>query len=243
MLQFKFLGYNREPYFSTEEKIEYLNEITLSKEVDGGTLYVKKTSMDGVFTYGLRSNRDYMGHGAGYVWSSRVGCLNLEFGTDFVEVVINNACFCMSATDLIKYLPEGCYFERVERFDDNEPYYNIRGYYNLSWFADNEGVNQFRVTEPIEVTDEEEINIGDFTLKSTNYEGVYVFDTLESLSTKYPHNYTPAWKKVARETNWANAPKEISDNFVEVYVDYKYGYCASKEMLKREFPDRFRYKF
>jgi hypothetical protein len=221
-----------------------LDEVYYTKGVSGGELSVGYTNIEKVYTYGLISNRDYMGHGPGYVWSSRVGCLNLEFGTDFVEVVINNcAGYCMHSTDLIKLLPDGCYFERVECFDDKEPYYRLRGFYDLQWFANNEGINQFNTTEKIQVTDAEEINIDGFTLKSTNYDGVYVFDTLESLSSKYPTSYTHYYNRPKRETNWSNAPKELKDAFIEVYVDYKYGYCASKEMLKEKYPERFRYSF
>ena len=230
---------------TSDVKLEYrFDDIFMTRDVEGGELRVSYTNIDGVYRYGLISNRECCGHGPGYVWSSRVGCLNLFFGTDFVEVVINNcAGYCMSSADLIKLLPDGCYFERVECFDNNEPYYKLRGYYDLQWFCDNQGINQFNTTEKIEVTDAEEINIGGATLKSTNYDGVYVFDTTESLSSKYPTTYTHYWKEPKRETNWDNMPKEIKDSFVEVYVDYKYGYCASKEMLKEKFPERFKYSF
>ena len=221
-----------------------LSNVYYTKDVDGGELVVGYTDIEKVYCYGLISNRESWGHGPGYVWSSRVGCLNLEFGTDFVEVVIDNcAGYCMHKDDLLELLPNGCYFEREECFDDKEPYFKLRGYYELQWWCNNEGRFQFNTTEALEVTDDEEIHIDGFTLKATNYEGIYVFDTLEYLSTKYPMSFSSSWAKPPRDTNWDKAPKEIKDNFVEVYVNYKYGFCASKEMLKKKFPDRVRYSF
>lgn len=221
-----------------------LNDVYYTREVEGGDLTVGYTNIEKVYRYGLISNRESWGHGPGYVWSSRVGCLNLVFETDFVEVVINNcAGYCMHSTDLIKLLPEGCYFERVECFEDKEPYYKLRGFYDLQWFADNRGVQQFNTTEKLEITDAGEINAGDFTLNPTNYDGVYVFDTTESLSSKYPSTFTHYLREPKRETNWSNAPKELQDAFVEVYVNYEYGYCASKTMLKEKFPERFKNSF
>lgn len=217
------------------------NDVYMSRDVDGGELIVAYSNIDRVYHYGLISNREECGHGPGYVWSSRVGVLNLSFGTDFVEVVINGcAGYCMSSKDLIKLMPDGCYFERVESFEDKEPYYCLRGYKNISWFALNNGIHQFNTTEDVEITDDANISVDGFTLKSTNYDGVYVFDTLEFLSNKYPINYSRFRHNEERETGWSTAPSSIKDTFVEVYVNYNYGYCASKEMLKQKFPEHYR---
>lgn len=121
-------GYSNVVELHSDDKIMGTGEIIMSKEVkDGlekGLLFVKTTSNPKVFTYGFKQIGDGIFHGDGYVWSSRVGCLNNTFGQDFVEVWIdNNATFCMHKDDLQELLPEDYTLEKRVMFKDNEVYY------------------------------------------------------------------------------------------------------------------------
>lgn len=113
------------PYFKTNEKIEAIKEVELSRDYPDGTLFVKKTSNPMVFYYGFKSSKPSYDQPAGYVWASRVGCLNLEFEEEFVETVINYCCYCMRLKDVEKFIPDGYYFKKVLKFKENEPYYDL----------------------------------------------------------------------------------------------------------------------
>lgn len=85
-MRFDFMGYNNTPYIVGEEDLKS-EEIVLEKEVEDGTYFVRKTNIDGIFTYGFRQNKeDYIGNPAGYVWSSRAGVMNKAFDVALVEV-------------------------------------------------------------------------------------------------------------------------------------------------------------
>ena len=107
-MRFDFMGYNNTPYIVGEEDLK-TEEIVLEKEVEDGTYFVKKTHIDGIFTYGFRQNKeDYMGNPAGYVWSSRAGVMNKEFDIALVEVVYsknNSHCPMACSMDLAHLEP------------------------------------------------------------------------------------------------------------------------------------------
>lgn len=133
MLKVKSIQRNR-VNFESYEKVKnnyYNSDIPFSFEhVDGGyKLFAKETSMKDVFTYGDIQLKDDYDHNAGYVWSSRVGCLNKQFGTRFIEVSINNGIYAMDI-DKVKEIVEeqtGDKYNIVEelKFEDNEPYYSL----------------------------------------------------------------------------------------------------------------------
>ena len=56
-MRFDFMGYNNTPYIVGEEDLK-TEEIVLEKEVEDGTYFVKKTNIDGIFTYGFRQNKE-----------------------------------------------------------------------------------------------------------------------------------------------------------------------------------------
>ena len=121
-------GYSHVVQLHSDEKIDYTGEIVMSKEVkdgsDRGLLFVKATTNPKVFTYGLKQIGNGIYHGDGYVWSSRVGCLNIEFDEDFVEVYIDNfATCCMHKADLQELLPDDISLEKRVMFEDEEIYY------------------------------------------------------------------------------------------------------------------------
>jgi hypothetical protein len=112
----------------SDERITGTGKIVMSKEVEDGRerglLFVKATTHPKVFTYGLKQLGDGIYHGDGYVWSSRVGCLNIEFYEDFVEVHIDNcANYCMHRADLQELLPDDISLEKRVMFKEKEIYY------------------------------------------------------------------------------------------------------------------------
>ena len=129
MLTFERIhGYSHVVQLKSDERIVEKSDIVMSKEVvddrERGLLFVKATSHPKVFHYGCRQIGDGIYHGDGYVWSSRVGVLNLEFDEDFVEVHIDcRAGLCMHKADLEELLPEGMSLKKVIMFEDKEPYY------------------------------------------------------------------------------------------------------------------------
>ena len=127
MLKFDCIRYGTICIRSDEKVVADTN-----KEVYGASntethLFVCETNIPTVYHFGARNLKpDNFGHGVGYVWSSRVGCLNLEFGTDFVEVYVNNcAGFCMRVSDLERLMPVWYYFKKVVRYESKEPYYEV----------------------------------------------------------------------------------------------------------------------
>ena len=241
MLKFKRLGYGDAIFLESDCAITVTNENHMTYEANDGTLFVSKTSDPTVFHYGLISNKEQYGHAPGYVWSSRVGCLNLVFGTDFVEVVIDNrAGFCMHSTDVLKLLPDGCSFEKQLKFEDNEPYYKLCGYNSIDWGASFDGIQMFNSTsEIVEKTDCEPVALDDnLSIMPTNYEGIFVFDT----PTLLINRCDPITRNIAVRSKFRDASESIKSEYVEVYVNKRYGYCASRKYLVEKFPDKFKNK-
>lgn len=106
-MRFDSMGYNT-PYIVGEEDLK-TEEIVLKKEVKDGTYFVRKTNIEGIFNYGFeQSEADYLGNPAGYVWSSRAGVMNKEFGIALVEVVYkkdNSHCPKACSMDLAHLEP------------------------------------------------------------------------------------------------------------------------------------------
>ena len=241
MLEFVRKGYGDDIFLKSDVNPKYsFNDVYMTRDVEGGELIVSYTNIENVYRYGLISNRDSYGHGPGYVWSSRVGVLNLTFETDFVDVVINNCSgYCMRVKEVEKLLPEGCSFERYEQFDDKEPYYRLVGYQQLDWFAESDGIHMFETTSPVEEDSMMHSTDGVVELYATNYPGIFTFDEQEHISNRY----NARTRRLERKSLFDDASDEVKNEYVEVYVNRKYGYCASKEYLKEKFPERFKYKF
>ena len=86
-MRFDFMSCNNTPYIVGEENLK-TGEVVLEKEVEDGTYFVRKTNIDGIFTYGLKQNKeDYFGNPAGYIWSSRASVMNKQFNLALIEIV------------------------------------------------------------------------------------------------------------------------------------------------------------
>lgn len=115
----------RDPYIVTDEGIGNYGrvqscspqKIVHSFEDDEGTLFVSATENPYLFRYGYRQKKaDCDGNPAGYVWSSRPGCLNQQFGTDYMTVLHQSDGTLVASAKVIEtLLPEGYYINRYER--------------------------------------------------------------------------------------------------------------------------------
>lgn len=94
-------------YISCDEKIIGGRKIH-SAIVENGKeeLFCCETSVAGIYTFGCKQLTDGVYHKAGYVWSSRPGCINGQFGTKLVEAVINGAGFWYIDVNVLKPLVE-----------------------------------------------------------------------------------------------------------------------------------------
>lgn len=105
-----------------DEKIEHKEKIH-SKLVERDTeeLFCESTTVDGIYYFGCKQLRERNGHGAGYVWSSRAGCINGQFGTQlYDDCVINGVGYWHADINLIKTL--------MEEYTGKK--YRIEQYYN-----------------------------------------------------------------------------------------------------------------
>lgn len=110
--QYKRVGYSSEKLFSQEDK--------------DGELFVMATANPAFVRYGYKQNaEDYLGNPAGYVWSSRPGCLNQAFGTDYVDCVVgSDGTLAIKASELERVLPKGyCLRKTIDK--RGEITYNI----------------------------------------------------------------------------------------------------------------------
>lgn len=102
-------------YLETDEgldeynRVGYTNEKLFSQVDADGELFVMATANPAFVRYGFRQSKaDYLGNPAGYVWSSRPGCLNQAFGTDYVSCVVgSDGTLAIKASVLETILPEG----------------------------------------------------------------------------------------------------------------------------------------
>lgn len=85
-MRLEFMGYMTTPYIIGEEKLE-VKERVMEHATSEGTYFIRRTNIEGIFTYGFEQNKpDFMGHSAGYVWSSRCGVMNKVFDTALIEI-------------------------------------------------------------------------------------------------------------------------------------------------------------
>lgn len=109
-----------------------VGDVVLSKntEDDESNLFVKKTNIEGIFTYGATQLNDGTFHGKGYVWSSRCGVMNKAFDVALVECLYKKEgdysyrCCAIDVahlTELIENMEEysSCdiYFKPKEKWD------------------------------------------------------------------------------------------------------------------------------
>lgn len=82
-------------------------EECLSKELDESRLFVRKTNIEGIYQYGSEQLCDeWMGHGKGYVWSSRASVMNKAFDTALIEArykVEGAISYSCCAVDLVRF--------------------------------------------------------------------------------------------------------------------------------------------
>lgn len=73
-------------YLSGEEELK-IGDKVLTKEMEDGELFIRKTNIDGIFTYGyMQTGGDPIyGHGPGYVWASRASVMNANFDVALIE--------------------------------------------------------------------------------------------------------------------------------------------------------------
>lgn len=72
-------------YIIGEEDLK-CNDRCLVKEDEEGILFITNTNIDGIFCYGYEQKKeDFLGHGPGYVWSSRASVMNAAFDVALIE--------------------------------------------------------------------------------------------------------------------------------------------------------------
>lgn len=81
-------------YISCDEKI-VIKEKIHSKLVQRDTheLFCENTNVDGLYHFGCKQLVASYDHGPGYVWSSRAGCINGQFGMKLYDECIINGVF------------------------------------------------------------------------------------------------------------------------------------------------------
>lgn len=105
------------------------------KQCDTGKLFIARTSIEGIYTYGLEQTRgDYFGHGPGYIWSSRASVINSQLDTALHEAAYRegNRCYCSCAIDLVRF--EGILKEHGYKIDLANPQVSSDGvdvHYNI----------------------------------------------------------------------------------------------------------------
>ncbi len=106
----------------SDEEIKVVEKIH-SKVVDNGKseLFCESTNVSGVYHFGCKQLTDRYDHKAGYVWSSRAGCINGEFGTQLYDNTSVNGYW-------IWYVDINVLKPLVEEFTGKQ--YDIEQYYN-----------------------------------------------------------------------------------------------------------------
>jgi hypothetical protein len=123
-----------EYYISCDEKIE--NRVKIhSRLVEKETeeLFCYSTNVEGVYSFGCKQLTNGVFHEAGYIWSSRPGCINGEFGTKLVEATINGVGYWYIDIEVLKPLVEAFTNElyEIEQYhacydkDKKEPIYRL----------------------------------------------------------------------------------------------------------------------
>lgn len=91
-----------------DEEVEVKEKIH-SKIVDGGKseLFCESTNVEGVYHFGCKQLTDSYDHKAGYVWSSRAGCINGQFGTQLCgDISVNGYWIYHLDVNVLKPLVE-----------------------------------------------------------------------------------------------------------------------------------------
>lgn len=91
-------------YLSGDKKIDY-GERVLEKHLGkDGIVFVAKTNIDSIYTYGCEQTRDnYFGHKPGYIWASRASVMNAVFDVVLYEARYScNSSYCTCAVDLVQ---------------------------------------------------------------------------------------------------------------------------------------------
>ena len=120
-------------YLSCGEPIQKKDKI-YSKLVKNNTseLFCYDTTVPGIYSFGCKQLTDGVYHEAGYVWSSRSGCINGQFGMQLIEVVINGVYRNIDINVLKPLVEEYSNKEYdIQKFyfgfdkDKEEPYYKL----------------------------------------------------------------------------------------------------------------------
>lgn len=99
----------RSRYFIKCDEVIKEKEKVHSKLVEHSTeeLFCQNTNIPGVYYFGCRQLIDRASHSAGYVWSSRAGCINGQFDTQLIEdIVINGTAYWSIDINVLKRLVE-----------------------------------------------------------------------------------------------------------------------------------------
>lgn len=122
-------------YLSCDEHIEK-QDVLYSAIVEYGKeeLFCGRTTVEGVYYYGCKQLFDTWAHAAGYIWSSRASCINGQFGTQLVEVIINGSSTWAIDINILKdlvvqYTGKDFYIEEYYSLYDKgkeEPHYRLK---------------------------------------------------------------------------------------------------------------------
>lgn len=108
-------------WITGDEPMKVLERVQ-EKQCETGKLFIARTSIDGIYTYGLEQTLgNYFGHGPGYIWSSRASVINSELGTVLHEAAYRegNRSYRSCAVDLIRF--EGILKAHGYKIDLSEP--------------------------------------------------------------------------------------------------------------------------
>ena len=93
-------------YLIGDEKLDPKEEC-MSLVKDDSRLFVRKTSIEGLYQYGSEQLcEDYMGHKKGYIWSSRASVMNKVFDLALTEAYYKSEgsySYQFCAIDLVRY--------------------------------------------------------------------------------------------------------------------------------------------
>lgn len=109
MLQIQsILKFSATPTYNIKcnEKITIIDKIHSVIIDNNSELFCESTTVEGVYHIGCKQLKDNCFKKAGYVWSSRPGCINAQFNTQLVDVVINNSACWVMDINLLKTLVE-----------------------------------------------------------------------------------------------------------------------------------------
>lgn len=113
-------------YLIGDEKLESKEEC-LSRVEGDSRLFVRRTSIEGLYQYGSEQLCDeYMGHGKGYIWASRASVMNKAFDLALTEAYYKSEgsySYQCCAIDLVRYedmLNEAGYEFIREPIEDTE---------------------------------------------------------------------------------------------------------------------------